>query len=56
MLVRINLPATAQAKYLVITTGDTADSGTPCPPSQARKGFSERWRFTIVRRRTLSLV
>jgi hypothetical protein len=35
-------------KYLVITTGDTLDSGRSCATSQARKGFSERSRLTIV--------
>jgi hypothetical protein len=33
------LPATAPVKYLVITTGDTVESGTPRPTSQAKKGF-----------------
>jgi hypothetical protein len=48
MVVRFHLPATALVKYLVITTGDTADSGTSCATSQAKKGFSERTRLTIV--------
>jgi hypothetical protein len=48
MLVRFHLPATALVKYLVIAAGDTPDSGTPCASSQARKGFSERLRLTIV--------
>jgi hypothetical protein len=37
-LVRFHLPATALMKYLVITTGDTVDSGTSCAISQAQKG------------------
>jgi site-specific recombinase XerD len=47
-LLRFHLPATVPVKYLVITTGNTVDSGTPCPTSQARKSFSERLRLTIV--------
>jgi hypothetical protein len=47
-VVRFHLPATAPVKYLVIPTGDTLDSGTPCATSQAKKGFSERLRLTIV--------
>ena len=39
MVVRFHLPATALVKYLVITTGDTADSGMPCATSQANEGF-----------------
>jgi hypothetical protein len=38
-VVRFHRPATIPVKYLVITTGDTADSGTSCAPSQAKKGF-----------------
>ena len=48
MVVRFHLPATVLVKYLVITTGDTVDSGTSCATSQARKGFSERSRLKIV--------
>ena len=48
MVVRFHLPATALVKYLVITTGDTVDNGTSCAASQAKKGFSERSRLTIV--------
>jgi hypothetical protein len=47
-LVRFHLPATALMKNLVITTGDTVDSGTSCAISQAQKGVSERLRLTIV--------
>jgi hypothetical protein len=45
-LVRFHLPATALMKYLVITTGDTVDSGTSFAISQAKKSFSERLRLT----------
>jgi len=47
-VVLFHLPATVPVKYLVITTGDTLDSGTPCATSEAKKGFSERLRMTIV--------
>jgi hypothetical protein len=56
MLVRFRLPATAAVKFLVITAGDTADSGMHCATSQARKGFSERWRLTIVASAKTSLL
>jgi hypothetical protein len=48
MVVRFHLPATVLVKYLVITAGDTVDSGTSCATSQARKGF--RRTFAIENR------
>ena len=47
-MVRFHRPATIPVKYLVITTGDTEDSGTSSATSQPKKGFSERSRLTIV--------
>jgi hypothetical protein len=47
-VVRFHRPATIPVKYLVITTGDTVDSGTSSATSQPKKGFRERSRLTIV--------
>ena len=44
-MVRFHRPATIPVKYLVITTGDTVDSGTSSATSQPKKGFRERSRL-----------
>ena len=37
MVVRFHLPATVLVKYLVITTGDTVDSGTSLRPASTKR-------------------